>query len=565
MAALFAGGSCKPEAALFPGCLTHLKALRSLALANDLRSIPPTFVSYSFQRTTFIMTIWRRPQLLLCLLMAGVLAACGGDTNDSDPTDAPTPEEPSNNDGENTDSNNEDPSENNNTGEDPEEPEDPNNSSTPDGPDDEVKGGCLYANPFASTDDCLEFVGQGWTVERMEEACSDVLGQEGTWIEGGCGFEQELGSCWNDVDETRRTRTVSSGDDPESCAITQTGCEVFSGGTFIPGNTCYNSTPGTGGGGGGNVFVLPYERCQEPLEGEPAGDGPDGQVCTKVAIQGATEEGRRFEDYASCEDVLTQRPYWSNPKVVEVNSEDPRLEDEAYQAESNWVRAQIEASSCVCCHSTSITPEGVGQWDTEAGPLWVDTFADTGLAMMAGWVDSTGFGAYPPEDNNGFDRYETGAPTTDIPRMKAFFEGELTRRGLERADFDETPPFGGFLLDLIYFEPEACEDGLGVARDGTASWSGSAARYLYILEGDSLSPGVPPNFDIPEGALYRLNVSSDAAPIESGFNVFAPLEEGRSLTLPATPEDLQLVEGETYYMAVFTDMTLPAMRCTFEY
>ena len=28
-----------------------------------------------------------------------------------------------------------------------------------------------------------------------------------------------------------------------------------------------------------------------------AGDGPDGQVCTNVAISGSTEDGRYFPDY----------------------------------------------------------------------------------------------------------------------------------------------------------------------------------------------------------------------------------------------------------------------------
>ena len=51
------------------------------------------------------------------------------------------------------------------------------------------------------------------------------------------------------------------------------------------------------------------------------------------------------------------------------------------------------------------------------------------LAMMAGWIDSTAFGAFDPADNNGFAREITGMPSTDPDRMKAYFEGELARQG----------------------------------------------------------------------------------------------------------------------------------------
>src|SRR5262245_45690077 len=54
------------------------------------------------------------------------------------------------------------------------------------------------------------------------------------------------------------------------------------------------------------VFIPPFVDCREPLDGEP-GMGPDGQVCTNVAISGSTEPGRYFPDYASCDVVLTQR------------------------------------------------------------------------------------------------------------------------------------------------------------------------------------------------------------------------------------------------------------------
>ena len=46
-------------------------------------------------------------------------------------------------------------------------------------------------------------------------------------------------------------------------------------------------------------------RCSEPLAGD-VGDGPDGQVCTNVAISGCTEPGKRFAEYGDCDVVRTR-------------------------------------------------------------------------------------------------------------------------------------------------------------------------------------------------------------------------------------------------------------------
>lgn len=42
--------------------------------------------------------------------------------------------------------------------------------------------------------------------------------------------------------------------------------------------------------------------------------------------------------------------------------------------------------------------------DVDLGVVWLDSISDPGLAMMAGLADSTALGAFPPEENNGFDR-----------------------------------------------------------------------------------------------------------------------------------------------------------------
>lgn len=61
---------------------------------------------------------------------------------------------------------------------------------------------------------------------------------------------------------------------------------------------------------------------------------------------------------------------------------------------------------------------------------------------MGGFVDSSIFGALPPEDNNGFSRDVTGMPTTDTQRALEIFTRELAYRGYSTDD-DFGPPFGG--------------------------------------------------------------------------------------------------------------------------
>ena len=96
------------------------------------------------------------------------------------------------------------------------------------------------------------------------------------------------------------------------------------------------------------------------------------------------------------------------------------------------------------------------------------------------------------ETNNGFDRTVTGLPTTDVDRMVTFFEGELARRGADRADFDGSTPIGGPLYTQAAFEPEACTNNAGIGADGTITGLG-VARYVLVLSAGSPNPGVPPN------------------------------------------------------------------------
>ncbi|MCA9624928.1 MAG: hypothetical protein KC731_38150, partial [Myxococcales bacterium] len=314
-------------------------------------------------------------------------------------------------------------------------------------------------------------------------------------------------------------------------------------------------------GGDENVFIQPYLECVPPLDGEPPGQSPDGEVCTWQAISGCTEEGRRFQDYASCDVVRTQRPYFPGPPADGWDAPDPRLSDPGYASELAWVTSQVEASACVCCHSSELAPKGPSNWYVEAPGNWIATLNPSGLALGAGWVDSVALGAYPPEDNNGFERETSGFPSTDPQRMRDFFIAELTHRGYTADDFASTPPFGGPIYDQLVYEPSACEGEERIDPDGTLHWSGGTARYVYVLAADSSSPTVPPNLDLPDGTLWRLDVPADGAPLESGSVRYGEIPAGTTQRFPTQGSPAPLASGATYYLYVTRDVGIPITRC----
>jgi hypothetical protein len=203
-------------------------------------------------------------------------------------------------------------------------------------------------------------------------------------------------------------------------------------------------------------------------------------------------------------------------------------------------------------------------WDTDREGLWTDDFTGRGLAMAAGWLDTSVLGAFPPEENNGFDRTRTALPSTDPERMIAFFEGELARRGLTRADFDTEAPIGGPLYSQRVFEPSACTQGEGVATTGELSWVGGEARYIYVLRAGSDNPSTPPNLDLPEGTLWRVDVDHTSPAVEDGLRYGElPMSAWQAYPEMGSPE--ALIEGEVYYLYILKDIGVPITRCLFTY
>ena len=418
---------------------------------------------------------------------------------------------------------------------------------------------CVYENAFTGNSECKDYLGAGWDTAAVEQDCTGVRGVD------ACDQQEVLGTCLLDAGEDNEQLLVFPGSDASACGATELGCETFAGGEFEPSDVCSGAGAATSGGIGtqGALFTIGELECQAPLEGEEPGTN-DGEVCTRSMISACSEPGRKFTDYASCEPVLTQRPYAPVPAAsTPAADDDPRLENTVFLEELEWVKEQVEACACVCCHDNDIAPAGASNWDIDAGPLWIDTFFDSGLAMIAGWVDSSSFGAFPPEDNNGFSRDRTGLPTTDVERLKAFFEQELERRGVSQETFADTAPFGGPIYQQSIFEPAPCETGQGVDDDGALIWTGGPARYLYVLEEGSANPGVPPNLDKPEGTIWKIEVPVTGDAVASGLS-FGELPDDFLQSIPEggiSPNTLSA--GETYYLVVLADIGIPITRCLF--
>ena len=425
-------------------------------------------------------------------------------------------------------------------------------------------GHCSYINPFSAGSECKEYIGSDWTPDSAEVDCDAPLpgADAGAFTLGSaCDRDAILGECFIAAGEPTANTLVFPGTSAADCGGVAFGCD-FAQGEFVPAEVCEGTTGG-GGGVDSDTAFRPFEQvCVAPISGESAGSSPDGEVCTWQAISGNTEEGRRYIDYASCEPVYTQRPYFAVDIGWETNANDPRLTDPDFQAELAWVTGQVESAACVCCHSDQIAPDGPSMWFLEAGPIWTDSLTDTGAAVMAGWVDSTAFGAFESADNNGFDRSSTGVATTDVARMLAFWEADLARRGLTRADYADAAPFGGPLYDQLVYEPSACENGEGIDADGVMTWSGGDARYVYLLQPESDNPGVPPNLDLPADTLWRLDVDWTAPPLQSGIS-YGSVAEDSVQAFPESGDAPPLVSGEVYYLYVLADIYQPLTRCLF--
>lgn len=159
-----------------------------------------------------------------------------------------------------------------------------------------------------------------------------------------------------------------------------------------------------------------------------------------VSISGCTIEGRNYADDVSCQVVRQQgRPFRPIPAPQESDPADGRLQDPTFMKEVAWMTRQVRSCGCACCHDTSRMSD-YALWDINKPYIWTDQLTRRGVAIMGGQLSSTAFGNIPAEENYGFDRTQTGAPTTDIERFKAYFQREIERRGITPEEIAKMRP-----------------------------------------------------------------------------------------------------------------------------
>lgn len=413
-------------------------------------------------------------------------------------------------------------------------------------------GHCEYTGPNSKLPECKDYLG-AWKVDVAEKDCADLRGT----FEGGsiCAPSTSLGMClFGSKPEQNRTYIVS--ENTAKCGGARTGCEVFGGGYWEPSALC--------GGANDELVVLenpfkePRQVCFTPDAGE--------QVCVWESIHGATREGRSFREDAQCSNSMSGRPYY--PKVADARYEQPdaRRSDRVYLAEEAWVRSQINATSCVCCHS-SAAPEGASVFDIDREGSLANQLTDRGIGHGSALVNSIPLGAFPAAINNGFSKSDYEHPdysvflTTDPARMKRFWLREAEHRALTAASFIGVPDGFGPLSEQLSFKPEPCTGSEDIASDGTITWGRGRARYVYVMEATAHAPTVFPNLNLPADTLWRLDVPPEGAPLTSGSVKYGVVPEGTSQRFPVAGAPAALISGRSYFLYVSADQMLPITRC----
>jgi hypothetical protein len=421
----------------------------------------------------------------------------------------------------------------------------------------EVAGRCRYENEFAKANECRDYLGP-WD---LDAARTDCEGWRGDFEEDRrCNADGAVGWCVLEKDSNTPIRVAF---EEGTCSENERGCEIFGGGVFAPEGTCGTGKEDPDEQVLTRPFPEPEMSCVEPLPGDAPGQSDGGQVCQWLTMQGCTEPGRSWEEYGSCDIPIEQRAYYPVPVNEGAEDPDPRLDDAEYAAELGWVKNELSSCSCVCCHSSK-SPEGPSNWYLEQPGNFINGMFDTGIAQGAGAISSDVLGDIDAEDNNGFTRLPSIFPSTDPLRMQAFFLRELEHRGLTTDDFDPIG-FYGPLTEQDLYAPEACEDGEGVARDGTVTWKGGAARLVYVLAEGARNPGVPPDRDTPGGTLWRVDAAAPRERLLASGLRYGDVPAHAVQRVPAEGGPEPLVLGQRYLIYVSADYLQPVTRCTFTY
>ena len=84
-----------------------------------------------------------------------------------------------------------------------------------------------------------------------------------------------------------------------------------------------------------------------------------------------------------------------------------------------------------------------------------------------------------------------------------------------------------------------------------------AVRLLELSLG-----GVPPNLDLPDGTVWRLDVDYREEALSSGIQ-YGSEPMGAFQYWPDSGQAPQLTSGQTYFLYVLADIYVPLTRCLF--
>ena len=226
-------------------------------------------------------------------------------------------------------------------------------------------------------------------------------------------------------------------------------------------------------------YRWPHRTCVEEADGDT--------FCFWESVRAAVPLGKSFIEYGNCQVLSTQAPPWQTA-VRPMDCDDPRLEDPDWVAESDWVRHQLRSTACACCHDSSQTGYA-DSFDIHAGAGWVSQLTEMGILTFGGFKavlsgrDKDRKAFIPPEENNGFSRDEgrLGFQTTDVDRLRAFFQRELDWRNITNDDIEAFPTIP--IPEQLNMEQavEPCPQGSGIDANGVVHWVGSQeSRYIYV-------------------------------------------------------------------------------------
>jgi hypothetical protein len=90
------------------------------------------------------------------------------------------------------------------------------------------------------------------------------------------------------------------------------------------------------------------------------------------------------------------------------------------------------------------------------------------------------------------------------------------------------------------------------------------ARYVYVQADGAQNPGVPPNQDLPDGTLWRLDVLASAEALHGEVR-YGETPKGSFQAVPSSGHAPALQVGTRYKLYVLQDVGVPVINCNFDF